>query len=235
MTWGRRWPHGGHRALAVTTMLLAASGATCIGLAVTHGPTPPQPPLSRGDSLTSSTPQASRTASAGPGGDAVKPAARVVGPVLRPSTPVALYIPAIGVRSPVRRLGQAADGSVKVPAPGRYYDQVGWYRYSPTPGSLGPSVIVGHVDSAANGPSVFWRLGSLHPRDIVRIRRADGSVAIFAVDDVHRFRKAHFPSHLVYGNTNHAALRLITCGGPIQGGHYRDNIVVRASLVRATA
>jgi sortase (surface protein transpeptidase) len=155
--------------------------------------------------------------------------------VLRPSTPLELTIRAIGVRSPVRRLGQAADGSIQVPAPGRYYDQVGWYRFSPTPGSLGPAVIVGHVDSGANGPSVFWRLGSLQPGDIVRIGRADGSVAIFTVDDVRRFRKTQFPSHLVYGNTNQAALRLITCGGPIEGGHYRDNIVVRASLVRATA
>jgi sortase (surface protein transpeptidase) len=155
--------------------------------------------------------------------------------VLRRSAPVALSIPAIGVRSAVRRLGQAADGSIEVPAPGPHYDQVGWYRFSPTPGSLGPAVIVGHVDSAANGPSVFWRLGSLHPRDLVRIRRSDGSVAVFAVDDVHRFRKTQFPTHLVYGNTNNAALRLITCGGPIEGGHYRDNIVVRASLVRATA
>jgi hypothetical protein len=165
----------------------------------------------------------------------VKPATPVVGLVLRPSAPVALSIPAISVRSPVRRFGQAADGSMQVPAPGPHYDQVGWYRYSPAPGSLGPSVIVGHVDSAANGPSVFWRLGSLHPRDIVRIRRADGSIAFFSVDDVRRFRKTQFPSHLVYGNTNNAALRLITCGGPIEGGHYRDNIVVRASLIRATA
>jgi sortase (surface protein transpeptidase) len=234
MTRGRRWPNGGHRALALATVVLAVSGATCVGVAVTHGRTPPQPPLSRGDSPTSSRPPAP-PASGAPGAGAAKPANRVVGPVLRPSTPVALSIPAIGVRSPVRRLGQAADGSVQVPAPGRHYDQVGWYRFSPTPGSLGPSVIVGHVDSAANGPSVFWRLGSLHPRDIVRIRRADGSVAIFAVDDVRRFRKTHFPSRFVYGNTNHAALRLITCGGPIEGGHYRDNIVVRASLVRATA
>lgn len=233
MMWGRRWPNGGHRAIALATALLAGSGAICVGVAVTHGRTPRQPPLSRGDSLTSSKPPAPRPASAAPG--TATPANRVVGPVLRPSTPVALSIPAIGVRSAVRRLGQAADGSIEVPAPGPHYDQVGWYRFSPTPGSLGPAVIVGHVDSAANGPSVFWRLGSLHPRDLVRIRRSDGSVAVFAVDDVHRFRKTQFPTHLVYGNTTNAALRLITCGGPIEGGHYRDNIVVRASLVRATA
>ena len=35
--------------------------------------------------------------------------------------------------------------------------------------------------------------------------------------------------------TRDAALRLLTCGGPNVGGHYRDNVVVRASLIRATA
>jgi hypothetical protein len=40
------------------------------------------------------------------------------------------------------------------------------------------------------------------------------------------------PTKLVYGNTDHAALRLITCGGPFDSaGHYRDNVVVLASLV----
>jgi sortase (surface protein transpeptidase) len=163
------------------------------------------------------------------------PSTAVVGPVLQRSLPVALAIPAIGVKTPLQRLGQTPDGELAVPAPGPKYDWPGWYRYSPTPGSLGPSVIVGHVDSAANGPSVFWRLASLRPHDTVRVTRADGSVAVFAVDDVRRFRKTHFPSRLVYGNTNNAALRLITCGGPLEGGHYRDNIVVRASLVRAAA
>ena len=164
-----------------------------------------------------------------------KPATTVVGPVLPASVPVALTISAIGVKSRLQRLGQTATGELAVPAPGPRYDWPGWYRFSPTPGSLGPAVIVGHVDSAANGPSVFWRLGSLRPHDTVRVTRADGSVAIFRVDDVHRYRKTNFPSQLVYGNTNYAALRLITCGGPLAGGHYQDNVVVRASLVRAAA
>jgi hypothetical protein len=33
---------------------------------------------------------------------------------------------------------------------------------------------------------VFYRLGSLRQHDTVLITRADGSVAIFAVDDVRR-------------------------------------------------
>lgn len=149
------------------------------------------------------------------------------------SAPTSLVIPSIGVRTSLLRVGQAADGSIEVPPPGPTYDLAGWYRYSPTPGSLGPSVIVGHIDSAKNGPSVFFRLGELRPRDTVSVTRADGSVAVFAVDDVRRFRKRDFPTALVYGNTANAALRLITCGGPFDRtrGEYLDNIVVTASLV----
>jgi hypothetical protein len=159
----------------------------------------------------------------------------VVGLVLPASSPVAIKIPAIGVRSRLQSLGQNPDGSVQVPSPrSRHYDEAGWYRYSPTPGSLGPAVIVGHLDSVS-GPSVFYRLGALRPRDTVLVTRADGSTAVFAVDQVRRYRKSNFPTQLVYGNTNHAALRLITCGGPIDPAtnHYLDNVIVLASLVRA--
>jgi sortase (surface protein transpeptidase) len=133
------------------------------------------------------------------------------------------------------QLGQAADGTLAVPPPGPHYDQAGWYRYSPTPGALGPAVIVGHIDSARSGPSVFFRLGELRPHDTIEVARADGSVAVFGVDDVRRFRKTDFPTGLVYGNTDHAALRLITCGGPFDDGtgHYLDNVIVTASLLRA--
>jgi sortase (surface protein transpeptidase) len=232
MTRLRWWPLGGRRRLVVGAWigLLAVAGLTCVGVAVSHQQHPSQPPLS-----SVRPPPAPSAAAAAPRQGVHKTTAPVVGPVLAASVPVALSIPSIDVKSSLQRLGQTADGALAVPAPGPKYDWPGWYRYSPTPGSLGPAVIVGHVDSAANGPSVFWRLGSLRPGDIVRVARADGSVAVFAVDDVRRFRKTRFPSQLVYGNTNHAALRLITCGGPLEGGHYRDNIVVRASLVRAVA
>jgi hypothetical protein len=225
----------GHRSGLVAllaTGLLALSGVTCIGVAVTHQQHPRQPPLATVDSLG---PTAPRAASGSHPLGLTKPVARVVGPVLPASAPVAIDIPAIGVHSPMQSLGQNPDGSLQVPAPGTpRYNQAGWYRYSPTPGALGPAVIVGHLDSV-NGPSVFFRLGSLRPHDTVLIRRADGSVAVFTVDQVRRYPKSNFPTQIVYGNTNHAALRLITCGGPIDPatGHYRDNIVVLASLVRA--
>ncbi|MEP7054900.1 MAG: class F sortase [Actinomycetota bacterium] len=152
----------------------------------------------------------------------------------RGSAPVWLSIPSIGVKARLLSLGLTAKGALEVPPPGRHYNDAGWYRYSVTPGSIGPAVIVGHVDSASKGPSVFFRLGGLNVHDIVSVARADGSVAVFAIDDVRRYHKAQFPTRLVYGNTSKAALRLITCGGKFDraSGHYIDNVVVFATLVR---
>jgi hypothetical protein len=150
------------------------------------------------------------------------------------SLPVSLVIPAIGVHSSgMLYLGQTAQGSLQVPPPGPVYDKVAWYRNSPTPGSLGPAVLVGHINSAANGPSVFSRLGATKPGDLVRVTRTDKSVAVFRVDNVKRFSKRGFPTSLVYGDTNYAALRIISCGGAFDraSGHYVDNIVVSASLI----
>lgn len=136
------------------------------------------------------------------------------------------------MHSDVQSLGQTADGALEVPAPGPHYNEAAWYQYSPTPGSLGPAIILGHVDSAIDGPSVFFRLGELQPGDRVSITRADDSIAVFIVDEVHRYAKDNFPTELVYGDINHAGLRILTCGGAFDdtAGHYLDNIVVFGSL-----
>ena len=149
------------------------------------------------------------------------------------SKPVTLDIPSIDVHSVVQHLGQAADGALEVPAPGPHYDEAAWYRYSPTPGSLGPAIVYGHIDSAADGPSVFFRLGELRRGDHVSITRAGGSIVVFEVDEVHSYAKDNFPTELVYGDIDHAGLRILTCGGAFDDstGHYLDNIVVFASLV----
>lgn len=213
---------GSRRGLVAVVVVgvLVVSGGAVIGMTVTRADTPQQPPIAAVSE--SSTPTSPPPTSAAPPSVLVLPASR----------PLSIAIPAIDVDAPLMRLGRAADNTLEVPPPGPHYDDAGWYRHSPTPGELGPSVIVGHVDSAKNGPSVFWKLGTLSKNDRVRVTRSDGSVAIFEVDEVRVFRKKAFPTTLVYGDTDHAALRLITCGGPFDGaGHYRDNVVVLASLV----
>jgi len=93
-------------------------------------------------------------------------------------------------------------------------------------------VILGHVDSLTAGPAIFYRLATLRPGDTVRVTRADDTVAVFRVGSVKKYAKSRFPTLQVYGDTDHAALRLITCGGAFDPANdtYEDNIVVYAHL-----
>jgi sortase (surface protein transpeptidase) len=156
----------------------------------------------------------------------------VAGPLLSRSAPVRLEIPQINVRSDLLQLGLNADQTVQVPPLSRD-SEAGWYKYSPTPGQLGPSVILGHVDSAKYGPGVFFKLGALRPGDTLSVTRSDHITAVFRVDRVVSYPKDRFPTLEVYGNTDSAQLRLITCGGKfdLSSHNYQDNIVAFATLV----
>ncbi|MFE0626257.1 class F sortase [Streptomyces sp. NPDC058864] len=155
-------------------------------------------------------------------------------PPLARSVPVRLRIPAIGVDTPVMELGLAADGTVEVPPVARN-SPAGWYRHSPTPGQLGPSVLLAHVTVGRFGDGVFRDLARLRPGDRVVAGLRDGASAEFTVDRVQTVAKAHFPTGEVYGDVDRPELRLITCGGPrtADGSGYRDNVVVYASLTSA--
>jgi sortase (surface protein transpeptidase) len=146
------------------------------------------------------------------------------------SVPTRISMPSIGVRSTLMGLGLKPDGTLEVP-PGAY--PAGWFTGAPTPGELGPAVIAGHV--SYNGTDgVFVDLARAAVGDTIVVGRADGSKAIFEVTELAHFAKAHFPSDQVYGQLDHAGLRLITCGGfNAKTDTYADNVVVFADLVRA--
>ncbi|MBO0801922.1 MAG: class F sortase [Nocardiopsaceae bacterium] len=152
-------------------------------------------------------------------------------PSLRRSTPVSISVPSIGVHSKLLHLGLNSDGTIQVPALPAKANLAAWYKHSATPGQIGTSVIEGHVDSYA-GPAVFFRLGALRPGDTIDVTLADGVTAIFRVTGVREYPKVHFPARAIYGTTNYAALRLITCGGTFDyaTGHYLSSTVVFASL-----
>ncbi|MGY1636496.1 class F sortase [Geodermatophilus sp. SYSU D00742] len=143
--------------------------------------------------------------------------------------PLRVRVPAIGVDSPLVRLGTDATGAL-VPPTG--YDRAGWFPGAAAPGDVGPAVVAGHVDSP-DGPAVFWRLRELVPGDEVLVDRGDGTTVRFVVTDVARHRKEDFPTAAVYGPTPRAELRLVTCGGAFDPGRrsYTDNVVVFARLV----
>jgi LPXTG-site transpeptidase (sortase) family protein len=169
---------------------------------------------------------ATHSSGSAPGAGATRPSGEKA--QLRRSVPVRLQIPAIGVDTRLVALGLQADGTMEVPSSGF---PAGWYTGAPTPGEQGPAVIAGHVDW--NGPGVFYELRKLRPGDQVSVTRADGSMPVFRVSLVRRFPKDHFPTNEVYGDIDHAALRLITCGGSFNSrlGHYDDDIIAFADLL----
>ena len=148
---------------------------------------------------------------------------------LAASHPTRLIIPKLKVDAPFEILGLNADKTVGVP---KEYTTVGWYSGSKTPGEIGPSVILGHVDSY-KGPAVFYFLGRLDKGDRFAIQREDGSVATFEVDTLERNPQSDFPTDKVYGPIAFAGIRLITCSGKYDHAtkRYSNNLVVYGHLV----
>lgn len=148
---------------------------------------------------------------------------------LERSVPVRLQIEAIGVDTELMALGLNDDATMEVPPEGF---PAGWYTGAPTPGELGPAILAGHVNWLAT-EGVFFRLAELAPGDEVVVAREDGSSVVFAVTSVEQHPKDAFPTADVYGDIDHAGLRLITCGGVIDSAtrSHTDNIVVFASIV----
>ncbi|MGC5361476.1 class F sortase [Streptomyces sp. DT24] len=168
------------------------------------------------------------TAEAFAAGPGLRPDAPVADP-LRPSAPVRVRIAAIGVDAPMTPLGLGPDGSLDAP-PVDTPDVVGWYKGGTPPGARGTAILAGHVDSA-RGRSVFYRLGSLRKGSTVEVDRADGSTAVFSLDAIEVYENERFPDDRVYGASEHASLRLITCGGGYsKETGYQGNVVAYAHL-----
>jgi hypothetical protein len=214
------WPEGGYgrppkpvsfraRLAGVAGVALILGGIVAVGVTFLSQQHAPQPSAAASGAL-------------GPAGQ---------GPSLGRSVPVSMDIPAIGVSSELLHLGLNADGTIQVPSLVTSANEAAWYEYSATPGQIGASVIEGHVDSY-QGPAVFYRLGALRPGDIIDVTLADGVTAIFRVTGVREYPKSNFPAKAIYGATDFAALRLITCGGVFDytTGHYLSSTVVFASL-----
>ena len=201
--------------IAFAAGLVVIVGGTA-GLLLTHHSTPALRPVAAGVA-----------ALPVPTGPIVAPPQSAAAQVARP---VSLTIPLIGVKTNLITLGLAAGGSMQVPSSSTV---AGWFTGSPRPGSVGSSIIVGHVDND-HAPGVFFRLPDLKKGDDIYVKRADGTTAEFRVTEVQEYPKDQFPTETVFGPTPDAELRLITCGGTFDSvtGHYLSNIIVYASQVR---
>ena len=215
--------------------VLGITGVVALGTAMaSQDPAPPTAPAATSgdrEQLQASAGQSSEDDSRQPERTRTAPREDGIAPSLglAESRPVRLEIDAIGVSAGFVDLGVANDGTLEVPEDGA---RVGWFTGGHTPGASGVAVIAGHV-TWDDAPSVFFRLGDLRPDDRVRVTRADGSTAIFAVQRIARFPKTQFPTEAVYSPVDRPVLRLITCGGTFDEatGHYVDNVIVWAKLI----
>ncbi|GAA4849463.1 hypothetical protein GCM10023201_46990 [Actinomycetospora corticicola] len=146
------------------------------------------------------------------------------------STPTSLSVPSIGAESSLIETGQNADGSLQVPALSNPM-QASWYDKSPSPGTLGPAVILGHVNGDGKA-GIFYRLKDVKAGDQVMVKRQDGQTAVFTVSNIDTVPKAAFPAEQVYADTPDSQLRLITCGGVFDPAakSYEANVIVYANL-----
>ncbi|MFF7737030.1 class F sortase [Streptomyces sp. NPDC007984] len=224
---------------AGTAVPPGASGATPQRPTGTVPPRPPAPPArtpgpATGASRTPATPPPHPRPTAATPRPTPKPAtptpaaARKPRP-LPPSRATRLLIPYLRLDAPVMGLGLDRDGRLTAP-PEDDPGLVGWYRHGASPGEQGTAVAVGHLDTDS-GPAVFAGLPELKRGRIVKARRADGRIAVYTVDKVESYEKAHFPSQEVYGARGRPELRLITCGGSYDRRKgYSGNVVVFAHL-----
>jgi hypothetical protein len=225
--------HRGHRgasSAAVAAIVILLVGVAVVFIGVRDGQTPANTTTAASSETAERAHGAGRTtAGTGPDTTAAPGVRPNFGRTLPGSPPVALAIPSIGVRAgTIVYLGLAGDGTIEVP---NNPDTPGWFTPGPSPGQVGPAVIAGHVDSM-DGPAVFARLGELRRGERIHVTREDGSTATFAVRKVETYNKDAFPTRAVYGTTDRAALRLITCSGDydVERG-YLANTVVYAYLL----
>jgi hypothetical protein len=147
------------------------------------------------------------------------------------SVPYKIVIKKISMWVLTDQVGIRRDSRIETP-PYDKADKAFWYRNSSTPGEAGPSVFFGHVDSK-DKIAAFFYLSKVRPGNRIEIFRQDRSTAIFEVTSVEQFPKQSFPTARVYGHTEEATLRLVTCGGKYdtKTQSYMDNIVVFATMV----
>lgn len=209
-------------------------GAGLLTIALSHRvhrwDPPPVPPLSASRSLPAAGGQRTTTADTARRAAAPRPDRRALSAHgLSRSAPVAIRIPAIGVAAKIISVGLDGHAGVAVP-PLATPMVAGWYDRGAAPGQAGAAVLLGHVDSAATGPAVFYRLGDLVPGDLIYVTRKDHRTAVFDVTSVALYPAADFPALRVYGFSTDPALRLVTCGGDFDARthHYLDRTIVFA-------
>ena len=140
--------------------------------------------------------------------------------------PVWVEIESIGVAGAgIRDVGVEANGELEIPGA----SEVGWYRWSPSPGREGSAVLAAHI--AHNGTDgVFRHLDDVEVGELVTIGYDDGSVREFEIVEKSQYQKDELPFDRIFAKDGDPVVALITCGGSFNRTlrSYDDNVVAYA-------
>ena len=141
--------------------------------------------------------------------------------------PARIEAPAIGVDNPVVEVGVDPDGLMTIPDD---VDEIGWYRFGPSPGAPGAAVLAGHVDDRVQGRGAFFDLQRLDLGDQVTTTDAEGESTTWVVTGRRTYDKVSLPIDELMTREGPPRLVLITCGGEFDGSarSYESNVVVVA-------
>lgn len=202
---------------SAVAVLLCALGAACLVTGVRLWRST-APDVGRMPPVTAAPP-----ASAGPSAGETAPSRRAAA-----FAPTRMRVPRIGVDAAVVPVTVQPDGLLAVPADVR---TVGWWSAGgPAAAPSGSVVLVGHVDSARQGPGAFFALRTLRPGDQVILSSAGGRTAAYTVAARRQYQKNALPAGELFDQDTTPRLVLVTCGGTFdrQTRHYSDNVVVYA-------
>lgn len=142
--------------------------------------------------------------------------------------PVSMVIEDIDVvDATIIPVGVNPDQTFEVPPA----DQVGWYRFGPTPGEEGSAVLAAHI--AFDGvDGVFRHLADVEVGAVVAVGYSDGTSQRYRIDSVTDYFKEELPPEL-FARDGSPQLALITCGGAFnpQLRSYESNTVAVATPI----
>jgi LPXTG-site transpeptidase (sortase) family protein len=140
--------------------------------------------------------------------------------------PVGLSIPDIDlVDVRVKDVGVQANGEMEIPGA----TEVGWYRWSPSPGEPGSSVLAAHI-AFGGRDGVFRNLDDLQVGDRFVVHYDDDSTREFEITERAQYDKKQLPLSRIFSKDGGPSVVLITCGGDFNrsANAYVDNVVAYA-------
>lgn len=129
---------------------------------------------------------------------------------VRPGLPVRFKIPSINIDAAIEHVGRTPQGAMDVPS-GRTTSA--WFNLGPRPGEIGSAVIDGHNGWVNGLPSIFNKLHTVHPGDIVSVEDDQGVTTRYRVRELKTYAINDRPSNIFTSDDGQAHLNLITCEG----------------------